>query len=169
MNTIWSDYVQNTGTLYFSRTLRFSDAYKEKYVKAFRIDNKKRILEIGCGPGALTQSLARWYPNSEVIGTDRDSAFIQFARLQAPDIQFMEANATALPFENHSFDVVISNTLQEHIEPSKFFGEQHRVLKPGGVCLVLSARQGINITADCISEQSSLEKSIWKRVETFLV
>ena len=167
MNTIWSDYVQNIGTLYFSRTLRFSDNYQDTYMRAFRIDNKMRILEIGCGPGALTQSLARWYTNSEVIGTDRDSAFIKFAMLQAPNIQFLEADATALPFEDHSFDVVISNTVQEHIEPSKFFGEQHRVLKKGGICLVLSARRGINIMADCISAQSSLEETIWKRVEKF--
>lgn len=167
MNTIWSDYVQNTGTLYFSRILRFSDEYKEKYMSAFCIDGKKQILEIGCGPGALTQSLARWYPNAEVIGTDRDSTFIAFAAQQAPGIKFMEADATSLPFEDNFFDVVISNTVQEHIEPSKFFGEQFRVLKPGGICLVLSARKGINITADCIAEESSFEKEIWERVTEF--
>lgn len=167
MNTIWSDYVQNIGTLYYSRTLRFSDVYKEKYMSAFRIDGKKRILEIGCGPGALTQSLARWYPNAEIVGTDRDTAFIEFAGQKAPDIKFMEADAMALPFEDNSFDVVISNTVQEHIEPSKFFGEQFRVLKPDGVCLVLSARRGINITADCIAEQSSFEETVWGKVEQF--
>lgn len=82
MNTIWWSYVQNIGTLYLSRTLRFSDKYKEKYMDAFRIESKRRILEIGCGPGALTQSLARWYPDSEIVGIvrlDRDTDFIQFA------------------------------------------------------------------------------------------
>lgn len=167
MNTIWSDYVQKIGTLYFSRTLRFSDEYKEKYMSAFRLDDKKRILEIGCGPGALTQSLTRWYPNAEIIGIDRDTAFIQFARQQAPDIKFMEADATVLPFEDDLFDVVISNTVQEHIEPSKFFGEQFRVLKPNGICIVLSARKGINIIADCTAQQSSFEYAIWRKVEPF--
>ena len=167
MNTVWSDYVQNIGTLYCSRMLRFSDEYKEKYMKAFRIDNNVRILEIGCGPGALTQALARWYPNSEVIGTDRDSAFTEFAAQQAPNLHFIEADATKLPFEDHSFDVVISNTVQEHIEPSKFFGEQFRILRKGGVCLVLSARRGIYIAADCISAQSSYEEEIWKKVDHF--
>lgn len=165
MNTIWSDCVQNTGTLYLSRSLRFSDEYKKEYMDAFDIVGRKRILEIGCGPGALTQALARWYPDAEVLGTDRDAAFIRFAAQQASGIRFMEADATALPFEDKSFDVVISNTVQEHIEPSLFFGEQSRVLKPGGVCLVLSARRGINITADCVAEKSSLEKEIWARVE----
>lgn len=165
MNTIWSDYIQNIGTLYLSRSLRFSDVYKKEYMDAFDIAGRKRILEIGCGPGALSHALARWYPGAEVLGTDRDAAFIRFAAQQAPGIRFMEADATALPFEDRSFDVVISNTVQEHIEPSLFFGEQFRILKPGGICLVLSARRGVNISADCVAEKSSLEEEIWARVE----
>lgn len=168
MNTIWSDYVQNIGTLYLSRTLRFSDEHKENFMRAFRVDNlgqKLKILEIGCGPGALTQSLSRWYPDADITGTDRDTAFIEFAAQQAPHLKFMEADATALPFADSTFDVTISNTVQEHIEPSRFFGEQLRVLKPGGICLVLSARRGINITADCIAEENSFEQEIWSRVE----
>lgn len=167
MNTTWSTYVQGIGTLYQSRTLKFSDVYKEKYKNAFAIKNNCKILEIGCGPGTLTQAPARWYPDAEVIGTDMDTAFIAFARQQAPDITFMEADATVLPFEDNSFDVVISNTVQEHIEPSRFFGEQLRVLKPDGVCLVLSARRGINISAPCLMEESDFEQEIWKRVEPF--
>lgn len=56
MNTIWSDYVQGIGTLYSSRVLRFSDDVKYKYIKAFMLEEKKKILEIGCGPGALGEA-----------------------------------------------------------------------------------------------------------------
>lgn len=164
MNTVWSTYVQSVGTLYQSRRLRFSDMFKEKYIRAFDIVDKRKILEIGCGPGALSQSLKSWYPNSEIVGTDRDSNFIEFAKSKAPNIEFAEEDATALSFANDSFDVTISNTVAEHIEPSAFFGEQYRVLKSGGVCLVLSARRGVNISAPCISEQSEFEKEIWERV-----
>lgn len=165
MNIIWSTYIQKINTLYLSRTLRFSDIFKEKYLKAFKIDDKCKILEIGCGPGALFQALHRWYPKAEIVGIDRDSNFIEFASRHAPNIAFMEGDATSLPFQDGAFDVTISYTVQEHIEPSKFFGEQYRVLEDGGVCLVLSARRGINITAPCILEQTELEKEIWKRVE----
>ena len=165
MNTIWSTYVQKTDTLYLSRTLRFSDIFKYKYQQAFMIDDMKEILEIGCGPGALSQSLHRWYPYANIIGTDRDSNFIEFASKQAPDIVFKEDDATHLSFLDNTFDVAISNTVQEHIEPSRFFGEQYRVLKENGVCIVLSARRGININAPCISEQTDFEKGIWKRTE----
>ena len=87
MNTIWSTYVQGIGTLYNTRLLRFSDLFQSKYREAFRIDDKKRILEIGCGPGALAESLARWYPAAQVYGVDRDSNFIAFAKQQNPMIQ----------------------------------------------------------------------------------
>ena len=46
-----------------------------------------------------------------------------------------------------------------------FDSEQYRVLKENGVCIVLSARKGINITAPCIAEETEFEKDIWQRVE----
>ena len=167
MNTIWSTYVQSIGTLYDSRVLRFSDMFKSKYTDVFRIDDKTSLLEISCGPGALAESLARWYPWAQILGIDRDSNFIEFARKTAPQIEFSEGDATELPYENNSFDVTISNTVAEHIEPAKFYGEQYRVLKENGVCIVLSARKGINISAQCIREESDLEKEIWKRVDKY--
>lgn len=167
MNTIWSTYVQSVGTLYESRLLRFSDQFKEKYQNAFQIDNQLRILEIGCGPGSLAKSLQRWYPSSNITGIDRDTNFINFARKQASTISFIEGDATNLPFENESFDVTISNTVAEHIEPEKFYREQYRVLKENGICLVLSARKGINIVAPCIQNESEFEKEIWQRTEKY--
>lgn len=165
MNTIWSTYIQSIGTLYLSRLLRFSDMFKEKYMDAFDIEDGKNVLEIGCGPGALSQSLKRWYPNSNITGIDRDSNFIRFAKEQAPYLDFLEDDAVNLSFDNNTFDVSISNTVAEHIEPSAFFSGQYRVLKPGGVCLVLSSRRGVNIQAPCIREQNEFEKDIWQRVE----
>lgn len=166
MNTNWSDYVQGVGTLYLSRMLRFSNQHRQAYMQAFELDGARRLrmLELGCGPGALTQSLARWYPNADITAIDLDSAFIEFAAHRAPGLRFIEADATALPFEDGEFDVTISNTVQEHIAPERFFGEQHRVLKRGGVCLVLSARRGVNIEADCVAQQSDFERDIWARV-----
>lgn len=167
MNKIWSTYVQSIGTLYESRSLRFSDLFQSKYMDVFRIDGKSKILEIGCGPGALAQSLLRWYPNAQIEGIDRDTNFIEFARKSAQHINFVEGDATELPYEDKSFDVTISNTVAEHIEPAKFYSEQNRVLKENGVCIVLSARRGINIPAQCICEESELEKGIWNRAEKY--
>ena len=167
MNTIWSTYVQSIDTLYLSRRLRFSDRFQAQYQSAFSIDGGSRILEIGCGPGALVQSLHRWYPCAQVSGIDRDRSFIEFARKNVPGVSFSEGDATALPFEERSFDVTVSNTVAEHIEPSQFYGEQRRVLKENGVCLVLSARKGIHIPAPCIAAETPWEQELWQRAEPY--
>ncbi|MBE6811016.1 MAG: class I SAM-dependent methyltransferase [Ruminococcaceae bacterium] len=168
MNNIWSKYVQGTNTLYYTRKLRFNDMFAQKYKALFDLDESKKlkILEIGCGPGALAGALHRWYPNAEVTAIDRDSEFIRFANENEKGVEFIEADATNLPFDNNIFDVTISNTVAEHIEPSKFYGEQLRVLKPNGICLVLSARKGINIYPKCL-DLNEYEKEFWKKVQKY--
>ena len=68
--------------MYLSRKLRFDDVFFTQYDKHFNLDHDKdmNILEIGCGPGALTESLHRWYPNAIITAIDRDSNFIKFAQ-----------------------------------------------------------------------------------------
>ncbi len=168
MNVIWSVFVQGTKTLYYSRKLRFDNMFSGQYKALFDLDKKKnlKILEIGCGPGALAGALHRWYPNAEITAVDRDSNFVSFAKEHEAGIEFVEGDATSLPFEDNTFDVTISNTVAEHIEPSEFYGEQLRVLKPGGICLVLSSRKGINITPSCITF-NEYEQQFWKKVEQY--
>lgn len=101
MNNIWSDNIQGIKTLYLSRKLRFDDFFYERYKWKFSLDEGKklRILEIGCGPGALAGALHRWYPNAEIVAIDRDSNFIEYAKENISGVKFVEGDATALPFE----------------------------------------------------------------------
>ena len=168
MNDIWSKYVQGTKTLYYTRKLRFDDMFSEQYKTLFKLNENAniKILEIGCGPGALAGALHRWYPNADITGLDRDSEFICFAKEHESGIVFIEGDVTSLPFRDNSFDVVISNTVSEHIEPSKFYGEQIRVLKENGICLVLSSRKGIRIASSCISF-NEYEKNFWEKAKRY--
>ena len=167
MNEFWSDHVQGVMTLFLSRELRFHDHFQQQYAPLFALDEMKdlRILEIGCGPGALAKSLHRWFPRAEITAIDRDSRFISFAKSNIPGIDFREGDATHLSFEDQSFDVTISYTVQEHIEPSLFWKEQLRVLKPGGICLCLSARKGLRAVAPCL-ETTREEKDFWESVSS---
>ena len=168
MNENWSKYVQGINTLYLSRKLRFDDMFSGQFIKAFQIDRERKIkiLEIGCGPGALAGALHRWYPNAEITGIDLDTAFISFAKENETGVTFIEGDATNLPFEDEKFDVTISNTVSEHIPPEAFFGEQKRVLKKGGVCLVLSARRGYRQKSQ-FEGKTDFENNFWQRVSQF--
>lgn len=165
MNNIWSEYVQGIMTLYLSRKLRFDDVFFNQYKKIFQLSSEEelRILEIGCGPGALAESLHRWYPRARITAIDRDSKFISFAKETIAGVSFLEGDATKLPFADQTFDITISNTVQEHVEPTIFWSEQRRVLKPGGICLCLSARRGLHCTAPCL-EMTKEEKEFWDSI-----
>ena len=152
MNTVWSQQIQGCMTLFSSRRLRFQDRFRDRFLPLFALPRDKPldILEIGCGPGALAESLHRWYPLARVSALDRDTGFLRFAREHVPGVEFLEGDVAALPFPESRFDAVISNTVQEHVAPGAFWGEQRRVLRSGGVCLCLSVRKGIEIRADCL-------------------
>ena len=75
MNNFWSENIQGVRTLYLSRKLRFHDRFFGQYKRIFNLDENAdiRILEIGCGPGALAESLHRWFPKAEITAVDTDS------------------------------------------------------------------------------------------------
>lgn len=166
MSKNWSSYVQGIRTLYSSRLVRFDNFFKDKYISVFEIPNTAAILDVGCGPGALCHSLKKWYPNSDITGLDFDENFIEFAKECTTDVEFLTGDATSLPFADSTYDVTISNTVSEHIEPTKFYGEQYRVLKSGGICLMLSARRGVTIHSDIVSTPTVLEEEVWERVSS---
>ncbi len=165
MNNVWSEHVQGIMTLYLSRKLRFDDIFFEQYSSVFQLNPEAnlKILEIGCGPGALAEALHRWYPKAEITAVDRDTNFISFAQNNIAGVTFMEGDATRLPFADNLFDVTISNTVQEHVKPTAFWGEQRRVLKSGGICLCLSARKGLHCQAPCL-EMTKEEKALWDSI-----
>ena len=163
MTTFWSEQVQGIRTLYDSRLLRFDVRYDAQYLPQFALDGARRILEIGCGPGALCGALCRMYPYAAVTGIDRDANFVSFARAHVPHAVFQQGDAAALPYADGSFDATISNTVSEHIEHDAFFGEQHRVLREGGICVVLSTRSGFSVPAPCLA-MTETEKRFWDKL-----
>ncbi|MBQ3079543.1 MAG: class I SAM-dependent methyltransferase [Clostridia bacterium] len=168
MNDVWSKFVQGTNTLYYSRKLRFDDRFASGYKAAYALDDERRlkILEIGCGPGALSAALKRWYPNAEICGMDRDSEFIKFASENIEGVRFLEGDIINLPFDDEIFDAVISNTVSEHVAPDDFYKEQMRVLKKGGKCIVMSSRRGYNYSCECV-KKNDFENAFWEKASKF--
>jgi len=93
------------------------------------------LLEVGCGAGDFTLHLANL--GARVIGTDFSTKAIEIAESkrdsQPSSARYQVADAQALPFHNHAFDLVLSCECLEHVpDPSLALAEMYRVLKPGG-------------------------------------
>jgi ubiquinone/menaquinone biosynthesis C-methylase UbiE len=102
-----------------------------------------RILDIGCGPGAQTQDLARLVEpfDGQVTAVDLYEQYIAEARLRAEQsglkkITFQQADMTSLPFSNAAFDILWSEGAIYIIGFEKGLTEWKRLLKPGGVLAV---------------------------------
>jgi ubiquinone/menaquinone biosynthesis C-methylase UbiE len=95
---------------------------------------RARVLEIGIGTGL---SLAHYPPVEELVGVDPSESMLRRARKRAAelgrDVTLVEAPAEALPFEDASFDTVVTLAVLCSVEdPERALAETRRVLKPGG-------------------------------------
>lgn len=94
----------------------------------------KTILDLCTGTGDLAGILKEKYPEAKVIGVDFSPQMLEIARQKHPQIEFLEADCTNLPFENESFDLcVISFGLRNIEDMGKAIAEIHRVLRPYGL------------------------------------
>ena len=96
-----------------------------------------RLLEVGCGVGAVLAVLGQEFPGVELFGVDVEPAQLEFARqhLERAGVEatLLEADALALPFEKESFDHVWMMWFLEHLaDPRSALREARRVLVPDG-------------------------------------
>lgn len=93
-----------------------------------------RLLDVGCGSGAAVRAAA---PSVDrAVGVDLSEGMIARARGLAgatPNVEFLVADAEALPFEDATFSVLLCTTSFHHYpSPERAVGEMARVLMPGG-------------------------------------
>lgn len=103
-----------------------------------------RILDLGCGTGWFTRRLAQMWPSAEVTGVDLSPGMISRASGQGgSEIDWLVADAEALPLPDRSYDVVFSNLMiQWCADPGPVLAECRRVLKPGGRLMVSTLLDG---------------------------
>jgi ubiquinone/menaquinone biosynthesis C-methylase UbiE len=98
----------------------------------------ERILDLGCGSGTLAIQISDREPQARVTGLDADPEILGRARVKAgsaTDITFDEGFSNDLPYEDATFDSVVSTLFFHHLSSKarrETAGELVRVLKPGG-------------------------------------
>ncbi len=102
-----------------------------------------RVIDLGTGPGDIPILLAQQAAKPRIVAVDLAEEMLKLARPKlAPlglqhRIEFVRADVKALPYPDHSFDGVFSNTILHHIpDPLPFLRETARILRPGGVLLI---------------------------------
>jgi ubiquinone/menaquinone biosynthesis C-methylase UbiE len=116
-----------------------------------------KILDVGTGPGYLPFEIARKAPALEIVGIDLSGGMVELARKTAVKngvarrVSFQVANASSLPFEDKTFDMVVSTLSLHHWStPAADLKEICRVLKDGGIAYIYDFRKDIadNVRAD---------------------
>jgi ubiquinone/menaquinone biosynthesis C-methylase UbiE len=115
-------------------------AVRNEYVGLLGVAPGERVLDVGCGSGAATRTLARRVvPSGRVVGVDACASLLKVARGLADEagvgesIEFKAGDCRALPFPDASFDCVMAATMLSHVpHPESALAEMVRVTRPGG-------------------------------------
>ncbi len=95
-----------------------------------------RVLDVGCGTGRHLSLLTE---GNHLYGIDLSLSMLAEAQAKMPAGAFMSGSAVTLPFKDHSFDLVVSSRVLQHIrDQQKMISEMARVCKPGGQVIMLS-------------------------------
>lgn len=161
--------------LVFGRLIRRSDG--PILVRA-GVGPGDRVLDVGTGPGYLALAASRLVgPQGDAVGIDASREMVEQARRRAAaagsSARYEVASAAALPFEDGSFDVVVSRLVLHHLAgdvKTRALDEVFRVLKPSGRLVIAdlaspAVQRGHHLTAHVLRRQpkpdEAVERIVW--------
>ena len=117
---------------------RFMGRYSAPLAPVFAdfadVSSGQHVLDVGCGPGALTAELARRAGPSAVTAVDPSESFVQAIEERHPDVTVRHAKAEALPFPAETFDAVLAQLVVHFMDdPVAGIAEMARVARPGSM------------------------------------
>lgn len=129
-NNIWA-----TGMAYEPYVGRWSRLVAQEFLTWLHVPSQSSWLDVGCGTGALSQTILRTASPRTVKGIDRSEGFVQFARLQTADerVSFEVGDAQSLSEQTPTYDAAVSGLVLNFVpNPALMVAEMARVTKFGG-------------------------------------
>jgi SAM-dependent methyltransferase len=124
-----------SGAAYEPYVGRWSRLVAREFLAWLAIPPSARWLDVGCGTGALSQTILDVASPREIRGIDPSEEYITFAREQIRDrrVSFRLGDAQALPEASGSYDVVVAGLVLNFVsQPSRMVAEMQRVARVGG-------------------------------------
>jgi SAM-dependent methyltransferase len=123
-----------SGAAYEPYVGRWSRLVARELLAWLAVPSGQRWLDVGCGTGALSQTILAHAAPREVVGVDASAAYVAYAREQVvdPRLRFDVGDARELPFAAGAFDAVASGLMLNFVpEPARAAAEMARVARGG--------------------------------------
>jgi SAM-dependent methyltransferase len=125
----------DSGEAYEAYVGRWGRLVARRLIGWLGVEPGARWLDVGCGTGALAETILTLTAPAEVVGVDRSPAYVAFARDRVGDarVRFEVGDAQALREAPASFDAVVSGLVLNFVpDPERAVSEMARVARPGG-------------------------------------
>ncbi|MDL1909944.1 ubiquinone/menaquinone biosynthesis methyltransferase [Chloroflexi bacterium CFX6] len=111
--------------------------WRKRVIELARLDDNASLLDLGTGTGDLAREALSAFPQARVVGADFTLEMMRVGQ-EAGRLDFSAADALRLPFDESTFEAVVSGFLMRNvIDLNNALEEQYRVLKSGGRIVIL--------------------------------
>jgi ubiquinone/menaquinone biosynthesis C-methylase UbiE len=127
---------------------RYSTLLAPVFAEAAGVRAGMRLLDVGCGPGALSAELVERVGAASVAAADPSAPFVDAIRARLPGVDVRVAPAEELPFGDDEFDASLAQLVFHFLRnPGRGLAELRRVTRPGGTIAACTwdAREGMRL------------------------
>jgi SAM-dependent methyltransferase len=113
---------------------RYSRELAPRLIEFARIESAMNLLDVGCGPGALTERLAELVGSERVSAADPSEPFVAACAGRVPGADVRQADAEKLPWRDGTFDAALAQLVVNFMrDPHAGVAEMRRVVRPAGI------------------------------------